>query len=72
MTNDDLTELSDTLDAVEAAMRRLDAGSYGLCEECGGSIDDERLSADPTVARCSSCTGAVPMIDLGEVGHDES
>ena len=28
---------------IAAALRRLDAGSYGLCEDCGDPIDERRL-----------------------------
>ncbi len=37
---------------VERALRRLDEGSYGSCEACGGSIGDERLSATPAARFC--------------------
>lgn len=36
----------------EAALRRLDSGSYGLCEECGQPISEERLEALPFARYC--------------------
>jgi RNA polymerase-binding transcription factor DksA len=48
-------ELSDTLSEVEAALERLDAGTYGLCEVCGNQIGPDRLEAMPAAARCISC-----------------
>ena len=33
---------------VEAALERLDQGTYGQCEVCGRPIPDERLEANPT------------------------
>ena len=54
----DTTELDDLarrLDAVEAAMARLDAGSYGSCEDCGAALGDEELAVDPTQRSCASC-----------------
>lgn len=42
----------DTLDAVDRALARLDDGSYGRCEECGGPIGDDLLVADPATASC--------------------
>jgi RNA polymerase-binding transcription factor DksA len=33
---------------IEDALRRLDDGTYGLCEICGRPISDERLEANPT------------------------
>jgi RNA polymerase-binding transcription factor DksA len=36
------------LEEVRAALRRMDAGSYGLCQECGRPISPQRLRASPT------------------------
>jgi RNA polymerase-binding transcription factor DksA len=51
------TETLDAVDAelraVEAALGRLDAGSYGRCEVCGGDIDAEVLSAAPLTRACA-------------------
>jgi DnaK suppressor protein len=41
--------------AIEAALRRLDEGSFGWCVECGEFIDAERLDLDPTLMRCVDC-----------------
>jgi RNA polymerase-binding transcription factor DksA len=40
------------LEAVEAALARIDAGTYGLCEACGQPIVAERLSAIPWARLC--------------------
>ena len=40
------------LAAVEAALGRLDAGRYGLCEVCGGEIAEARLEAMPATRFC--------------------
>jgi DnaK suppressor protein len=39
----------------EAAQERLADGSYGLCVDCGGEIDFERLLAQPAALRCLDC-----------------
>jgi DnaK suppressor protein len=39
--------LRDRLDAIERALRRLDAGTYGRSVRSGEPIPDERLEADP-------------------------
>ncbi len=41
-----------TLDEVAAALRRIDEGSYGVCEVCGEPIGAERLSAIPWARLC--------------------
>lgn len=37
---------------VEAALRRIDEGSYGRCVDCGREIPAARLDARPEVQRC--------------------
>ena len=48
------------LDEIDAAQRRLEAGSYGVCEECGSPIGDERLEARPTARLCLRCAASNP------------
>lgn len=40
---------------IEHALDRLDAGSYGTCEECGVAIPFERLEAIPAARFCVAC-----------------
>jgi len=40
------------LHEVDAALERMDQGSYGLCEVCREPIETERLMADPLVCAC--------------------
>ncbi|MDD3786677.1 MAG: molecular chaperone DnaK [Hydrogenophaga sp.] len=40
---------------VEAALARLDAGTYGMCCACQGDVEPERLNADPAVVFCQEC-----------------
>ena len=37
---------------VEAALSRIDDGSYGTCVDCGRPIPDARLEVRPEAARC--------------------
>jgi DnaK suppressor protein len=48
-----------TLVAVEAALERIEAGSYGDCEECGSKIPKSRLQAIPYTALCVKCASAM-------------
>jgi DnaK suppressor protein len=50
--------LERTLRQVEHAIRRLDRGTYGTCEECGREIDAERLAALPYATLCLDCKGS--------------
>jgi RNA polymerase-binding transcription factor len=43
------------LAAVDAALARLDAGTYGRCMSCGSPIAAERLEALPWAALCIDC-----------------
>ena len=43
---------------VEAAIRRLEAGSYGICERCGGPVAAARLEARPAARTCIGCAAA--------------
>ncbi len=43
------------LAAVQAALRRIDKGSYGQCEDCDREIGRERLLAQPSAGRCLPC-----------------
>jgi phosphoserine phosphatase RsbU/P len=44
--------LSHLLQEVDAALERMNAGTYGLCEVCHDPIETERLVADPLVEFC--------------------
>ena len=43
------------LAAVEAALARIEAGTYGECTDCGAHITAARLHATPEAARCVHC-----------------
>ena len=43
------------LEAVEAALARLDAGTFGTCVRCGRPIAPDRLEALPWAAHCIDC-----------------
>ena len=40
---------------LEKAFKKIDAGDYGECEECGDYIRYERLAARPTAELCITC-----------------
>lgn len=44
-----------TLTKIEAALDRIEEGSYGECEECGAKIPKQRLMAVPYATMCVKC-----------------
>ena len=60
--NDEVLASLDELGRAEAirirgALRRIEAGEFGLCAECRGPIEAKRLEAVPTAERCIRCAG---------------
>ena len=51
-------DLQTTLDEIEAALARIDAGSYGSCVRCGSAIPVERLQMRPFAGACVSCASS--------------
>ena len=43
------------LQAIEDALKRIDAGSFGVCRDCGEPIAPARLNAIPWTRVCISC-----------------
>jgi RNA polymerase-binding transcription factor DksA len=43
------------LQEIDAALRRLQDGGYGICAVCGTRIGLQRLRAEPQAARCIDC-----------------
>lgn len=43
------------LDQIDAALQRIEAGTYGQCIDCGVQIPAARLHAAPEAARCVPC-----------------
>ncbi len=43
------------LAAIDSALARMAAGTYGQCVDCGADIAPQRLQAAPEAARCINC-----------------
>jgi len=43
------------LSRIEAALRRIQDGEYGNCQDCGEPIDPARLEASPEAVFCVAC-----------------
>jgi len=50
-----LSHAATELAQVSSALRRLDEGGYGLCQECGEAINEGRLLALPATPFCTAC-----------------
>ena len=50
---------------VDAALSRVDAGSYGECIDCGEPIAPARLEAYPAATRCIDCQEAFEKREAG-------
>lgn len=50
--------MQDGLAELEAALARLDAGTFGTCVRCAGQIPAERLMARPRAATCVRCAAS--------------
>jgi DnaK suppressor protein len=40
---------------IDAALQRIEAGTYGTCVDCGHEIPRERLGANPWASLCIDC-----------------
>ena len=79
-----LFELSDnermTLDHIEAALRKIEKGTYGACEFCRKPIPPARLQALPFARYCIACQSSAesvpelfePTADFRAAGEDTS
>jgi RNA polymerase-binding protein DksA len=50
-----LEQARDHLADLDQAIRRIEAGTYGRCEECGQPITAQRLAARPAARTCIGC-----------------
>jgi DnaK suppressor protein len=50
-----LEQAREQLVAVDAALARLAAGRYGVCDRCGPPIGEDRLAARPAALTCVRC-----------------
>ena len=46
---------------IDAALRKIDSGTYEICDMCGGPIGAERLAARPASLICVRCAGEAAL-----------
>lgn len=49
-------ERSQELDELQHALKRMEAGTWGQCEQCDSAIGRDRMRALPETRRCLDCT----------------
>jgi DnaK suppressor protein len=55
-----LSQGRDHLAEINAALRRLDEGGYGICGTCGQPMAAGRLAARPAARDCTRCAASSP------------
>jgi RNA polymerase-binding transcription factor DksA len=58
-----LQNQGEALEDIALALRRLDAGTYGRCEECEAVIPRARLQAVPYTRHCVACARKLQQED---------
>jgi sigma-B regulation protein RsbU (phosphoserine phosphatase) len=48
-------EIVALLGEVDAALSRMDSGTFGICEQCHDPVEEDRLAADPLARYCLEC-----------------
>jgi len=51
----DAAALTRLLSEVDEALGRIERGAFGVCEVCHGTVEAERLAADPLLRTCLDC-----------------
>lgn len=57
-----VSQLEVKLARVQAALRAIEKGKYGVCERCGTEIPTERLEVRPDATLCITCQAEVEKL----------
>ena len=57
-----------TYKEIADAFRRLEAGTYAVCERCGEEIPVERLQVEPFARYCVPCLNQIEALEEAEKG----
>lgn len=57
---------AEALNKIDAALHRIDEGTYGDCSDCGAEIAEVRLQALPFAVRCRDCEDVREVTDQRE------
>src|SRR5579872_2759291 len=67
-----LSNLERELEETNAALSRIDSGTYGTCEVCGKPIAERRLQARPAASTCIDCQTAIESRQRREAALEAS
>jgi len=56
----------DMLVKIDAAIRKFEEGTYGICEDCGNKISEERLKILPFAIYCRDCQEKIEQLEAIE------
>jgi len=59
----------ETLLKIDEALRKLDEGTYGICEDCGEAINEGRLKVMPFAIYCVECQEKLEQLE--KIGREE-
>ncbi len=54
-----ILELKEALALADSALKKIDDGEYGICENCHNEIAGARLEAKPSARYCIDCAGKI-------------
>jgi DnaK suppressor protein len=57
-----LAVLENKLQDIQAALRSIEKGSYGICARCNNPIEPDRLEVKPDATLCITCQSEVERI----------
>jgi RNA polymerase-binding transcription factor DksA len=57
------------LEEINAALERIDAGTFGSCEVCGQEISSQRLQAIPVARQCIACARQAQQGEAASPGN---
>jgi DnaK suppressor protein len=60
----------DVLKKIEEALRKLEEGTYGICDMCGDEISEERLKILPFAIYCRDCQENIEIMEKFESEED--
>ena len=54
----EINSAADRIRSINTALRRIETGEFGYCDDCGVDIPEKRLKLQPHASRCVECQSA--------------